>query len=36
MEMLACIAGAWKKWAKERMGACEVDTRVYFLRAHFF
>ena len=24
---LGCVAGAWKKWAKERTGAREGDTR---------
>ena len=35
-ESLACVAGAWKKWAKERTGAREGDTRVSFSRARFF
>ena len=43
---LACVAGAWKLWAKERTGAPEGDTRgvrelpllsrVSFSRARFF
>ena len=44
--IIACVAGAWKKWAKERTGAREGDTRgvmelplpsrVSFSRARFF
>ena len=26
--LLACVAGAWEWWAKERTGAREGDTRV--------
>ena len=34
---LACVAGAWKKWVKERAGAPERDTRgVTPSRAHVF
>ena len=41
---LACVAGAWKKWAKERTGAREGDTRgvspllarQFFSCAHYF
>ena len=25
--LLACVAGAWKKWVKERTGARKGDTR---------
>ena len=36
----ACVAGAWKKWVKERMGAREGDTRgvrmLVFSCAHYF
>ena len=34
--ILACVAGAWQYWAKERTGAREGDTRVSFSRARFF
>ena len=34
---IACVAGAWKsRWAKERMGTREGDTRPFFSRAHYF
>ena len=33
---LACVAGAWKQWAKERTGTREGDTRVSFSPARFF
>ena len=43
MDHLACVAGAWKEWAKERTGAREGDTRgvstsraPVFPRAHYF
>ena len=36
MELLACVPGAWKEWAKERAGAREGDARVFFSRARFF
>ena len=26
--IVACVAGAWKKWAQERMGARDGDRRV--------
>ena len=35
MELLACVPGAWKEWAKERAGAREGDARVFFSRARF-
>ena len=31
---MACVAGAWKKWAKERMGARKGDTQGVRERMH--
>ena len=33
--LVACIAGAWKWWAKERTGVREGDTRVSLARTFF-
>ena len=39
-QFIACVAGAWKLWAKERTGAREGDTlllaRPFFSCAHHF
>ena len=32
---VACVAGAWKKWAQKRTGAREGDTRVSLARPFF-
>ena len=34
--LVACVAGTWKYWTKERTGARSRDTRVSFSLARFF
>ena len=33
---IACVAGAWKSWAKERTGARGRHARPLFTFAHYF